>query len=464
MNSRPIEQVGIVNSRPIEQVGIVNSRPIEQVGIIDVPGHIDFIKNMLAGVGSVDAALFVVAADEGVMPQTREHLAILDLLAIPTGVIALTKVDLIHDPEWLELVELDLRDLLTDTFLADAPLVGVSAHTGRGLDELRRTLADALTELPPRRDRNRPRLPVDRVFSLSGFGTVVTGTLSDGQFAVGDAVEVLPDGPSGRIRGLQSHRQSINIAHPGSRVAMNLSGISIDQIRRGQVIGKPQTLRGTRLIDVSFRLLADAPKPLAHNLHVDFFCGAAETPAHARLLGVESLAPGDEGWLQLRLDRPVVVAAGDRYILRQPSPSSTLGGGVVLNPHPRRRYRRFDPAVIAQLQTLTSGTPEEILLQALEREPLVTASALIGRSGLGTQSAEAALAELHASAMIHTLEGGLLLSRAAWHGLLDGLLAMLADYHRAQPLRRGMARRRSAQPPACGGGAGHGQRDPAACL
>lgn len=412
----------------------------EVVGIVDVPGHIDFIKNMLAGVGSVDAALFIVAADEGVMPQTREHLAILDLLAIPTGVIALTKVDLVEDPEWLALVEMDLRDLLTGTFLADAPLVAVSAHSGEGLDDLRHTLADALTELPPRRDRNRPRLPIDRVFSLSGFGTIVTGTLSDGMFAVGDAVEILPDGPHGRIRGLQSHRQSIEQAQPGSRVAMNLSGISVEQIQRGQVVCKPDTLRSTRLVDVSFRLLSDAPRSITHNLQVDFFCGAAETPAHVRLLATEELVPGKEGWLQLRLDRPVLLAAGDRYILRQPSPSATLGGGVILNPHPRRRYRRFDAAVIDQLQTLASGSPEEILLQALAREPLLTASELISRSGLGTEPATAALHELQESAVIRTLDGGLLLSREAWQDATARLLALLTEFHRQQPLRQGMPR------------------------
>jgi selenocysteine-specific elongation factor len=331
------------------ELAMSESGDLEPVGIVDVPGHIDFIKNMLAGVGSVDAALLVIAADEGVMPQTREHLAILDLLAVPTGVVVLTKVDLIDDVEWLELVELDVRELLDGTRFAASPLVQVSAHTGAGLDDLRAALSQVLVALPPRRDRNRPRLPIDRIFTLPGFGTVVTGTLSDGHFAIGDAVEILPDGPSGRVRGLQSHRQPIEIARPGSRVAMNISGVGTDEIRRGQVVCKPGTLRATRLVDVSFRLLGDAPRPLAHNLQVDFFSGASEVPAHVRLLGVETLAPGDEGWLQLRLERPVLVTAGDRFILRQPSPSITLGGGSILNPHPRRRYRRFDPAVLERL-------------------------------------------------------------------------------------------------------------------
>jgi selenocysteine-specific elongation factor len=422
------------------QVGIGERRSSEQVGIIDVPGHIDFIKNMLAGVGSVDAALFIVAADEGIMPQTREHLAILDLLGVPTGVVALTKTDLIEDPEWLELVELDVRDLLDGTCLADAPLIPVSAYKGTGLDDLRAALSRALIALPPRRDRNRPRLPIDRIFTLSGFGTVVTGTLSDGHFAVGDAVEILPDGPRGRIRGLQSHKQAIEIAQPGSRVAMNLSGIGTDEIRRGQVVCKADTLHGTRLLDVSFRLLPDAPRPLVHNLLVDFFSGAAETLAHARLLGVEELWPGETGWLQLRLHEPVLVAAGDRFILRQPSPSATLGGGVILNPHPRRRYRRFDPEILARFATLARGAPDEILLQTLEREPLISMDVLIGRSGLGTDAAQSALAELQSADSILQLDGNLWLTRATLQSLIQTLVALLTNYHSAYPLKRGMPR------------------------
>lgn len=419
---------------------IADAQQPESVGMVDVPGHIDFIKNMLAGVGSVDAAMLVIAADEGVMPQTREHLAILDLLAVPAGLVVLTKVDLIDDPEWLDLVELDIHDLIAPTRLADAPVVRVSAKTGQGLDSLRHTLSQILTALPPRRNRNRPRLPMDRIFSLSGFGTIVTGTLSDGEFRVGDPVEVLPDGPRGRVRGLQSHKQSVEIAQPGSRVAMNLSGISPDQIRRGQVVCKPDTLRATRLIDVAFRLLPDAAKPLTHNTLVDLFSGASEVQAHVRLLGTEELLPGQEGWLQLRLEEPMLVAAGDRYILRQPSPSQTLGGGVVLNPHPRQRYRRFDPAALERLAVLAKGAPDEILLQTLERSPLLTPHALIAQSGLGVEPAEEALAELTASAAIIPLEGGLLLTNTARQQLWAQMARLLADFHREHPLRRAMPR------------------------
>lgn len=415
----------------------------EPVGIVDVPGHIDFIKNMLAGVGGIDAAMLVIAADEGVMPQTREHLAILDLLAVPAGLVVLTKVDLVDDPEWLELVQLDISELLQPTHLANAPIVPVSATTGKGLIDLRRTLSHTLGQLAPRRNRARPRLPVDRVFSLSGFGTVVTGTLSDGHFAVGEAVEILPAGHQARIRGLQSHKQQLEQSQPGSRLAMNLSGIDTDQVQRGDVVAKPGTLQTTMLIDLQFRLVADAARPLVHNQAVDFFSGAAEIPATVRLLGVESLEPGQTGWLQLRLARPAVVVSGDRYILRQPSPSATLGGGIVLSPHPRRRWRRFDPAVLARLQTLAQGAPDEILLQTLSRQPFLTPKALLAQSELDLTVAQDALVELQNSGAVTQVIVGAeaaLLTLDMWARVQQQLLSLLHRFHEQMPLRRGMAR------------------------
>lgn len=416
---------------------------VESVGIVDVPGHIDFIKNMLAGVGGIDAALLVVAADEGVMPQTREHLAILDLLAVPAAVVALTKSDLVDNPEWLELVELDVAELLASTHLAAAPIVSVSAVTGAGLDELKRVLATVLSDLPPRRNRGRPRLPIDRVFTLSGFGTIVTGTLLDGEFTVGDAVEILPARRTARIRSLQTHRRPVQRAYPGSRVAINLTGVGADELRRGDVVVHPDTLTPTTLIDVRFRLLADVPRPLKHNQSVDFFVGAAEIPAVARLLGAETLAPGEEGWLQLRLARPAVVAAGDRFILRQPSPSQTLGGGVILSPLPQRRWRRFDPAVLARLQTLARGQPDEILLETLERLRLTTPKALLARAELDASTAAAALDTLRRQQSLIEIGAGdetLLASLSAWRRLADSLVAHVAEHHRQFPLRRGLPR------------------------
>jgi selenocysteine-specific elongation factor len=237
----------------------------EQVGIVDVPGHKDFIKNMLAGVGGIDAALFVVAADEGVMPQTREHLAIVDLLQVRGGVVAITKKDLAEDEEWLELVMAEVAEELEGTVLAEAPIVPVSARTGEGLHALLEELDRYLQTTPARRDLGRPRLPVDRVFTIAGFGTVVTGTLSDGRLTAGQEVEILPQGLKTRIRGLQTHKEKIETAVPGSRVAINLGGVSTDQLKRGDVVTLSGALKPTRLIDVRLQYLADTPKPLKHN-------------------------------------------------------------------------------------------------------------------------------------------------------------------------------------------------------
>ena len=268
----------------------------QAVGVIDVPGHIDFIKNMLAGVGGIDAALFVIAADEGVMPQTREHLAILDLLQVRAGVVALTKIDMVaYDPDWLELVQADVADALAGTVLGDAPIVPVSARTGEGIDELKRVIAATLDATPERRDVGRPRLSIDRSFSVAGFGTVVTGTLSDGPLALGQEVEVVPAGVKARVRGLQTHKRKIEQAVPGSRVAVNLSGVSKEQVNRGDVVGLPGALTPTVLVDVWLRTVADSPKELGHNQPVDFFSGAAEVAATTRLLDAEVIRPGEFG-------------------------------------------------------------------------------------------------------------------------------------------------------------------------
>ena len=428
----------------------------ESVGVIDVPGHIDFIKNMLAGVGGIDAALFIVAADEGVMPQTREHLAILDLLQVPAGVVALTKVDTITEEGWLELIEADLRDTLDGTCLADAPIIPVSARAGIGLDRLKQALVDALASVPPRRDKGQPRLPVDRAFSVAGFGTVVTGTVSDGAFRVGDEVEIVPGGLKARIRSLQSHKRSVELGLPGSRLAINLTGIHPDQLRRGMVVTRPGNLHATPLIDVRLRLIAanspltgEAVAPLRHNQAVDFFSGAAETPARVRLLDAEQIVPGGEGWAQLRLEEPVAVGPGDRFIIRQASPSITIGGGVIVNPHPRRRWRRFQPEVLAQLDTLARGTPEDLLLHALATAELSPLRAAVERSGLDAATAEATLARLIAEGQIIPLgvvqpplvnSTAPALSLGGWHTLAGRMTDALAEYHAQYPLRPGLGR------------------------
>ena len=413
----------------------------QEVGIVDVPGHRDFIENMLAGIGGIDAALFVVAADEGVMPQTREHLAILDLLQIPAGVVALTKVDLVRESEWLDLVEADLSETLADTILKDAPIVRVSARTGTGIDEITQALQDVLTQHPHRPDLGRPRLPVDRVFTLPGFGTVVTGTLMDGQLAVGDAVEILPRKLEGRIRGLQTHKQKEEKAQPGSRTAVNITGISVDQVQRGDVVVHPETYQATNMMDVWCTLLKDADAPLNHNTEVKLFLGAAEVMARVRLLGVQQLEPGGEAFLQLMLKEPVVALRQDRFIIRRPSPAATIGGGQVIDPHPQHRHKRFNSNRIEELESLLVGTPQEILLQTAQKLGAASAQYLIKGSGLEAKEADEALKLLVDKGVIQELKGKkILITSTLQQQFTDKILMKITVYHRRFPLRLGMPR------------------------
>ncbi|MEN6409460.1 MAG: selenocysteine-specific translation elongation factor [Anaerolineaceae bacterium] len=418
----------------------------EAVGIVDVPGHRDFIENMLSGVGGIDAAVFVVAADEGVMPQTREHLAILDILQVPAGIVAMTKIDLVDDPAWLDMVEADIRETLAGTILQDAPILRVSARTGAGLDDLKQALAELLAKCPPRPDFGRARLPVDRVFTMPGFGTVVTGTLMDGQFRIGDEVEVLPGGLKCRIRGLQSHRTKVDAAQPGSRTAINLAGVDVNQIERGDVICSPGKYSASHLLDVRFRLLRDVSAPLRHNSEVKFFIGAAEVIGRVRLLGDEEVQPGQEGWLQLELQSPVVAVRGDHYILRRPSPAETIGGGKVVDPHPEKRHKRFDPGVIRGLDALSDGTPAEILMEASAALGVAPLKEVINRTKLAEDAARAAVKDALAQGWLVPLEDtmqtgeALVVSAVQWRQLSDAMLAAVEGYHRMYPLRRGIPR------------------------
>lgn len=421
----------------------------EEVGIVDVPGHRDFIENMLAGIGGIDAALFVIAADEGMMPQTTEHLAILDILQVQGGVVALTKIDLIEDPDWLDLVEEDIRSALRHTFLENAPIVRVSSRTHQGISELLTQLDECIANHPPRPDLSRPRLPVDRVFTMPGFGTVVTGTLSDGSLHSGDEVEILPSGLRARIRGLQTHKRKEETAIPGSRTAVNISGINVDQVKRGDVIAYPGIYQPSRRIDVRFRLLPDINQPLKHNTLVKFFLGAAEVQARVRLLGSEGLLPADEGWLQLELNEPIVAIRGDRYILRRPSPGETLGGGTVIDPHPKGRHKRFSAQELASLDTLAQGTPAEILFQSLLALGTATLKDVITRSNLDSSTANHAIQELVAQGEIITLENGeqtsitpitMVTSKGYWELVKRQVLQEVGDYHKIYPLRRGIPR------------------------
>ena len=416
----------------------------ETIGIVDVPGHRDFIENMLAGVGGIDAALFVIAADEGVMPQTREHLAILDLLEVKGGVVALTKIDMVDDPEWLDLVTLDVSEALENTVLADVPIIPVSARTGQGVERLAQALADCLATRPPRPDQGYPRLPIDRVFTLSGFGTVVTGTLTDGSLTLGQTVEIQPGAISSRIRGLQTHKTKIETATPGSRVAVNLTGVNKDEIQRGQVVTTPGWLKPTLMIDVAYRHLPDLGSPLQHNAEVKLYSGSAEVLARTRILGAEVILPGEEGWLQLRLEEPAALIKGDRFILRRPSPGQTLGGGTVIDPAPRRRHRRFRPEVIRRLETLAEGSPKEILLQALGIHGPLTLSEASQQTSIDPAELKPLIGRMvDNNELIPLGPAGTYqhyMTPARWTTLLEAAQAHLSRYHQANPLKVGMVR------------------------
>jgi len=420
----------------------------QEIGIVDVPGHRDFIENMLAGVGGIDSTLFIVAADEGIMPQTREHLAILDLLGISSGIIVITKIDLVDDPQWLELVEDEVNRVVKGTFLEKAPVVRVSAFTREGIPQLLATLSEVLRTQPPKADLSRPRLPIDRVFTISGFGTVVTGTLLDGKFIVGDEIEVLPSGYRGRIRGLQTHKNIKNIAEPGSRTAVNISGLDVDRLKRGDVVIHPGTYNKSQRLDVHFQMLRDASLPLKHNQWVKLFVGSTEVPARVRIMEKDELAPGDMGWLQLESVQPVVVTRGDRYILRRPSPAETLGGGEILDPHPARRYKRFSAKEIQRYKSLRDGSPADLLYQVLLGGSINTICMTIDASRLEKSEAVSALKDLLDLKKVILLEEGeiqpeannLIISDLEWEKLIQRTRDELRNFHLAFPLRRGMPR------------------------
>ncbi len=409
------------------------------VSIVDVPGHERFIKNMLAGVGGLDAAMLVIAADESVMPQTAEHLAILDLLGITHGLVVLTKADLV-DADWLALVRDEVAERLAGTSFANVPCVAISARTGAGIAELLATLDQVLDATPSRTSaQGTPRLPIDRSFTIGGFGTVVTGTLLDGPLTVGQEIELLPQGLRARVRGLQTHQQRTEQALPGTRVAINLAGVHHSQISRGNLLTLPGSIKPTQLIDVQLRMVRDIPFVLQQNMALDLFIGAAELHCRATLLDQEELRPGESGWVQLRLDQPIAAVRGERCIVRQPSPGLTVGGGVVVDTHPAR-HRRFRPEVVAALETLARGTPDQLILQVLGDGPPRLWDEVIAATGISATLAHEGLHTLQADGRALQLTTQVVIAAAGWQRLESRLGAALQHYHKRFPLRQGMPR------------------------
>ncbi len=414
-----------------------------EVSIVDVPGHERFVNNMLAGVGGIDLALLVVAADESVMPQTREHLAILDLLQVRRGLVAVTKRDLV-DEDWLELVIADVEDTLAGTALADAHIYPVSAMSGEGLAELISAVDAMLVDTPPKRDVGRPRLPIDRAFTISGFGTVVTGTLIDGKMRVGQDATLAVSGRSTRIRGIQTHKKGQDEAQPGTRVAANLIGVSQDEVQRGEVLTTQGWLRPTDAIDVRLRVIPDAPHPLRHNMQITLHTGSSEVIGTLRLLESDGVDPGETTWAQVKLDSHLAVVKGDYYVIR--SNRTTLGGGNIVETHAKRHRRRHAPT-LERLAVMELGTPQEVLLQTIAQSEPTTLAALVNRANMDIAAAQADLEAMAADGLIVPLgapSGGnritptaYLFSAAGWNAVCEKTQQSLEGFYRQFPLRRG---------------------------
>ncbi len=381
-----------------------------EVGIVDVPGHARFMRNMLAGTHGLDAVMLVIAADEGVMPQTREHLEIIDLLEVRRGIVVLSKVDLV-DADWLALVRAEVVEALKGSSLEGAPMLPFSAVSGEGKAELLAELDQILAAAPPRADLGRPRLPVDRVFTMSGFGTVVTGTLVDGRLKVGDELAIFPGGRAVRGRGLQQHNQAVESVSPGGRVAANLTGAEKHEMERGDVLARPKTLTATPRVDAGL-----------------LYTGTVEVGCRVIVLESDQIDAGGHGWVQLYLDRPIAVAENDRFILRLPSPATTIAGGTLVDIHPRK-HSRHDAAARESLERRAAG---EVLQEELRKYPRgVTVDALLK----ATMAPGADVSALDARRI-----GAWLYDTASWRGIADRATAELVAFHALHPLRPGMAR------------------------
>ena len=411
-----------------------------EISVVDVPGHERFIKNMLAGIGGIDLAMLIVAADESVMPQTREHLAILDLLQVKRGLVVLTKADTVDDA-WIDLVKLEVEDVLKGTSLEGAPMAKVSAITGQGMPELLALLDSMLEETTRREDLGRPRLSIDRSFVMTGFGTVVTGTLLDGSLAVGQQVELVPSGLKRRIRGLQSHQQKVESIGPGNRVAVNLANTTQDEAERGEVLTMPGWLRPTRIVDVRIRMIPSSPQPIKHNIGVTFYTGTSESFARVRLLDVAELQSGQKGWAQIHLADPLAIVKGDYFVLR--SSQWTLGGGQVVDPDPIR-HRRYQQGVLEKIEVMAEGSPEDLVLKALETAEPAGLTALTRAANLAADQTTELVSSLVESGDVVVLGGEVKDANAAfmttvgWARLRSRVDTDIQAYHTANPLRIGI--------------------------
>lgn len=373
----------------------------DRAGIIDVPGHERFINNMVAGVVGMDLVLLVIAADEGIMPQTREHMDILNLLGIEKSIIVLNKCDLV-DEEWLELVEEEVKEELHGTFLEHAPVVKVSAATGEGLDSLIDTIVHMTSDEVVSKDvQTIPRLPIDRAFTLSGFGTIITGTLVSGTITKEDTLEMYPIGKECKIRSIQVHGQEKNECYAGQRVAINLSNVKKKEIKRGCVLAPPNSMKNTDLLDVKLQILESSMRILTNHTRLHFFTGTSEILCRAVLLDKEEIGPGESGYVQLRLEEEIAVRRGDKFVVRFYSPMETIGGGVILEPNPGVK-RRFREEVIEELKRKESGSTADVIeLHVKEhKDALITMTELAKLTALSVEEVQEDVKELEEQGLV----------------------------------------------------------------
>lgn len=409
-----------------------------QAGVVDVPGHEKFIKNMLAGAGGIDLAMLIIAADDGVMPQTVEHLDILTLLGIKDGLIVITKADTV-DPEWLEMMQEEIREKTEGSFLEGKPIVAVSAYTGQGIPELKEMLRELVRKAEEKSLRIPFRLPVDRVFSVEGFGTVVTGTLIEGAINEGDLAELFPSGAQTRIRNLQVHGRDVDTAYAGQRVAINLANLKKTDIQRGDCVAKPGSVRTSRMLDVRLQNLPGSGRIIKNDSQVHLFHGAAELLAKVVLFGREELKPGESCYAQLRLTEPIASKNGDRFVIRFFSPLETIGGGIILDDQPRR-HKRSDPKIQEILKIKESGSRDDLTVQILaEFGPrLPTAAQLVAKLQREEADIREELYQLCGRGLAMEPLPGRYIAATAVDKIWQSCQEILTAYHKQNPLHAGI--------------------------
>ena len=412
----------------------------QHIGVVDVPGHEKFVKNMVAGATGIDIVVMVIAADEGVMPQTREHMEICTLLGIKHGFVALTKIDMV-DEEWLELALEDVREFTAGTFLEDTPIVPVSAVKEQGLQEFSRVLETICAQVPERSMSSLFRLPVDRVFTMKGFGTVITGSLISGRVQVGDTVMIYPSMITSRVRGIQVHNQAVNTAEAGQRTAINFQGLEKAAINRGEMLALPGTLKPSFMVDLQLQYLSSNKKPIKNRTRVRFHTGTSEILGNLVLLDREELPPGEKAAVQLRLDEPVCLVKDDRFVIRSYSPVRTIGGGQVLNPIPPK-HKRFKTEVFQGLQSIAERSKEELIAYYIDQTGHTGAafSDLVLMTNITEKSLEQQLQALlsHKTVLLVDRDSRIYMHANSFQQLRQDLTGHLERYHKTNPLKAGM--------------------------